>query len=136
MSSIPARQMPEVACANTSHFLLQSQYCNAAVILLCKAHSAVRGETSCYQHGMEAITMKRQLSSTAMGLVLPTAALAFATVGDLPSSHSCETAPVNVAEVKNALPNRIHCYIGMSGAPGSVYRGWICEREHAPTLAN
>ncbi len=80
--------------------------------------------------------MKRQLSSTAMGLVLPTAALAFATVGDLPSSHSCETAPVNVAEAKDALPNRINCFIGTKVEQGSLYRGWVCDREHAATSAN
>ena len=80
--------------------------------------------------------MKSQLSFTAIGLVLATAALGFAAVGHLPGVHPRETVTVSVAGAKDGPPHRIDCFIGMRGEPGSLYRGWICEREQAPTLAN
>lgn len=81
--------------------------------------------------------MKSKLIFTAIGFVVAVAALGFAAAGHFPGFHSrVRTTPVRVAEPTDAPPNRIDCFIGMKGEPGSLYRGWICERQHAPTLAN
>jgi hypothetical protein len=79
---------------------------------------------------METNTMKSKLSFTAIGVFFAMAALGFTAVGHLPVFHSrARTAPVRVAEPTDAPPNRIDCFIGMKGEPGSLYRGWICVRE-------
>jgi hypothetical protein len=88
---------------------------------------------------METNTMKSKLSFMAMGIVLASAALGLAAVGHLPFfPSSARIAPVRVAEPSGARPNHTNCFIGMKGEPsepGSLYRGWICERERLPTLA-
>jgi hypothetical protein len=81
--------------------------------------------------------MKSKLSFTAMGIVFAIAALGFTAVGHLPGFHpAVRTSPVRSAEPTDAPPNRIHCFIGTKVEQGSLFRGWVCEREHAPTLAN
>jgi hypothetical protein len=86
---------------------------------------------------METNTMKSKLSFAAVGVVFPVAALGFTAVGHLPVFQSrARTAPIRVAKPTDVLPNRVYCFIDMKGEPGRLYRGWICEREHAPTLAN
>jgi len=72
--------------------------------------------------------MKSQITFTALGLVLATTALGFATVGHLPSFHSSEITPIRVIQPTGAeAPRPIHCYSGLKGEPGKLYRGWVCE---------
>lgn len=81
--------------------------------------------------------MKTQLSFTAVGLVLATTALGFATVGRLPAVSARETTPVRVANVTSTgAPPRVHCYSGVKGEPGSLYRGWVCLPERPPAVTN
>jgi hypothetical protein len=86
---------------------------------------------------METDTMKSQISFIAMGLVVATTALGFATAGRLPALIPHATVPVRVAEAAGTgVPRRVYCYSGIKGEPGRLYRGWICLPEHPPTLTN
>lgn len=82
--------------------------------------------------------MKSQISFIAIGIVIATTVLGFATTGQLPASNSREIVPaVHMADLTGAgIARRVYCYSGIKGAPGSLYRGWVCEREHATPLAN
>ncbi|MFZ0496795.1 MAG: hypothetical protein WBE80_14920 [Methylocella sp.] len=82
--------------------------------------------------------MKRQISFIAIGIVAATTALGLATAGHLPAFNSRETAPpVRMADLTGAgAARRVYCYSGIKGAPGSLYRGWVCELEHAPASVN
>jgi hypothetical protein len=82
--------------------------------------------------------MKSQISFIAVGLVVATAALGFATVGRLPALPPHETVvPVRVAEAAGtSAPPRVYCYNGTKGEPGKLYRGWVCLPEHPPTASN
>jgi hypothetical protein len=45
--------------------------------------------------------------------------------------------PVRVADsASTGAPRRVYCYSGIKGEPGSLYRGWVCEPEHALSLTN
>jgi hypothetical protein len=72
--------------------------------------------------------MKSQIYLTALGLVLATSALGFATVGHLPSFHARETAPIRAFQpAAEDAPHPIRCYNGVKGEPEKLYRGWVCE---------
>ena len=78
--------------------------------------------------------MKSQISFIAVGLVVATADLGFATVGRLPALPPHETVvPVRVAEAAGTSAPRVYCY---NGKPGRLYRGWVCLPEHPPTASN
>jgi hypothetical protein len=87
---------------------------------------------------METDTMKSQTSFIAMGIVVATTALGFATVGHLPSLRPPhETAPIRLTDSTAAsTPRRVYCYNGTKGEPDNLYRGWVCEPERTPTLTN
>jgi hypothetical protein len=86
---------------------------------------------------METNMMKTQLSFTALGLVLATTALGFATVGHPSAVSPRETTPVRVANgASTGAPPRVYCYSGVKGEPGSLYRGWVCLPEHPPSVTN
>lgn len=77
--------------------------------------------------------MKSQIALVAVGLVLATAALGFATLGHLPAFNSREAALVRPDDSTGAgVPLRIDCFIGMKGEPGSLYRGWVCVMSPRP----
>ena len=81
--------------------------------------------------------MKSQISFIAMGIVAATTALGFATIGHLPAANPNVIAPVHVADsAGTGAPRRVYCYSGIKGEPGNLYRGWVCEPAHAPTLTN
>jgi hypothetical protein len=82
--------------------------------------------------------MKRRLSFAAMGLVLGTTALGFATHRDLSAfnSHQAAAPLVHRGEATETRPRRVYCFIGTKGAPDSLFRGWICDAEHAPASMN
>jgi len=45
--------------------------------------------------------------------------------------------PVRVADsASTGAPRRVYCYSGIKGEPGNLYRGWVCEPEHVPSLTN
>jgi hypothetical protein len=82
--------------------------------------------------------MKSQIFFIAMGIVVSTTALGFATVGQPPAPQPYKTTPVLITDSAAAnKPRRIYCYNGTKGEPGSLYRGWVCELEQAaPALSN
>jgi hypothetical protein len=86
---------------------------------------------------METYTMKSQISFIAIGLVTATTALGFATGGHLPAANPKVIVPVRVADsASTGAPRRVYCYSGIKGEPGNLYRGWVCEPEHASSLTN
>ncbi len=82
--------------------------------------------------------MKSQISFVAIGIVIATTVLGFATAGPLPAFDSREIVPaVHMAGLTGAsVERRVYCYSGIKGAPGSLYRGWVCELEHVPASVN
>lgn len=80
-------------------------------------------------------TMKSQMSFIALGLVISTTALGFATVGPLPEAPRHESSQIRFAKSSgSSAAQKIFCYSGIKGEPGKLYRGWICEPEHSPIL--
>jgi hypothetical protein len=79
--------------------------------------------------------MKSQICFVAMGLILATTALGFATVGHVPPFRSHETTPIQVSQsTPEPGPRRVYCYSGLKGEPGKLYRGWVCETADSPAL--
>ena len=81
--------------------------------------------------------MKGQLSFTALGLIISTTALGFATVGPLPAATSQKTVPVRISDrTKIENPQRVYCFNGLKGEPDHLYRGWVCLPIENKTLTN
>ncbi|HUI21112.1 MAG TPA: hypothetical protein VLZ74_08715 [Methylocella sp.] len=81
--------------------------------------------------------MKSQISFVAVGLVVATTALGFATVGPLPAPNTArEIVPVRIVDSTDTAARRVYCYNGIRGESGSLSRGWVCVPEDKRSLTN
>ncbi len=75
--------------------------------------------------------MTTKLSTLAAGLVGAFVMIGSASAAPMAPANTSDdqtgsiAQPVSTAEA----PNRIYCYSGVTGTPGSQSRGWVCQRD-------
>jgi len=83
--------------------------------------------------------MKSQSSFIALGLIISTSALGFATVGPLPAATTQKVVSVRISDQpapKATHPSRLYCFNGAKGEPDHLYRGWVCLTDQPESLVN